>query len=167
MQMMMKRKSRNDTARVKDVSGRPRRRRVAVVIAGLGMTAGSAVLAPGTAGAATPAQKPAVASPMVSTSTSSAATGNYYCPRHGECFAHVFSGAKLWLRTGGYINLPANDTVEITCYYGGASSPYDPYWDHVVWENGIPPRVGHVWDGWVNFNGLEPPQLPGHPLSHC
>jgi len=129
---------------------------MATVIAGLGMAVGSAVMA-GTAGAT-----PLAGGPAASPAATSA--GTIDCPVHGECFAHVFSGAKLWLRSGGSINLPANDTVEVTCYYSGASSPTDPYWDHVVWENGIGDRVGHVWDGWVNFDGLEPPSLP---LSHC
>ncbi|MBO0691945.1 MAG: hypothetical protein J2P58_03515 [Acidimicrobiaceae bacterium] len=60
--------------------------------------------------------------------------------------------------------MPPNDLVEISCYYSGASSRTDPYWDHVTWANGIGYVSGHVWDGWVNFNGLEPPQLP---LRHC
>jgi hypothetical protein len=91
---------------------------------------------------------------------------SWYCPHHGECFAHVFSGTTLYLRSGGTRQLPPNDTVEVTCYYTGVHN-VDPYWDHVVWENGIGSKVGHVADYDVNFNHYEPPNLPGHPLSHC
>ena len=141
---------------------------VLVLVAAFGATAGSAVLATGTAGAAPATLTRAIASPSVSSASTTSSSAAVYNCSPGVCFAHVFAGAKLWFRSGGSFLLPPNDTVEITCWYTGASSSTDPYWDHVVSINdGTVHLVGHVWDGWVNFNGIEAPFLPGHPLGHC
>ena len=84
-------------------------------------------------------------------------TSPYYCQ------APVFKGAPLFKPSGALdVILPANDKVDVTCYYpGNPPSPYkgDGIWDHVTHENIAHPITGHVPDYYVNFDGQTPAQL--------
>lgn len=75
-----------------------------------------------------------------------------------EITVHTTSaGDWFFPRSGGAAKyLPANDTVDVTCYYVGSTSYNgDKELDHVTYTQKYGNVPGHIPDYYVNFGGKE------------
>jgi hypothetical protein len=140
------------------------------VITVAGSAGGLAVAGSGTALAAPHAAAQAATKAATQVQTHAAvpqvaAIDTYTCFGHWGttsryCYAHVYSGAILYKRSGGVIYLNSNEGIKVTCWYYGNTS--DGYWDHVTWTSNHGSVTGHVDDGYVNFGGNTPPNVGLH-----
>lgn len=116
---------------------RSHRAKVIAAASGVALiTSGLAVIAPGTAKAATTSADYAIIVPVLT-------VNGFRAPLYDPSNQLV---AKLG----------AGDDIEVTCYYlGNPPSPYlgDGELDHVVWVQGIGSFTGHVPDVYVNLGG--------------
>jgi hypothetical protein len=128
-------------------------RPVAAMAAVIGMAGGLGALATGTGVAATQVTTHAASSAAVSTL---AARPDY------EITVHTTSAGDWFFPSsgGGGKYLPANDTVDVTCYYNGSTSyGGDHELDHVTYTQKYGNVPGHIPDYYVNFGGYEASQV--------
>jgi hypothetical protein len=138
--------------------------KLAVTIAAvIGMAGGLSALATGTGVAATQAKTHAVASSATASATRSVSAMK---PDYEVTVRTISAGDWFFPSAGGGpVYMPANDTVDVTCYYVGSKDYSGDYeLDHVTYTQFYGTFPGHIPDINVNFGGREASQAG---VPHC